>query len=505
MNPIRLPKLVLIGGLTTLTLIAAACGSDPEAAPSPTPTQVATATPEPTPSPTPPPAPAPDPTVAPSISENMEFTETQVIAGRGISIDYPSGWTAGTRDDITAIHELQEDHERFLSAGDGPPPAGPPPPPGPAGPGHYAIEVEHVSVSFLRSAGLPDSPSLEDLLAFNNGTFRWRVIEKVETSVFGRPAVRLLLGSPDPDRIAVIGFSGDRAFMLTLRASSEDAGREFVPVLEKMLASAKAGEEPPLTPEQQYYAEVQEARALTEARMRAFGAMFSQVYQTRALLMGALLRAGVGTAFIDSVEALEKIDPPDRFVPEHRVVLDGYRELARLDDEARQAVEAVDMAGFVLTNGRLEEVGAGIPLWLSAEFCHEVLRDSPLCSPLQSPPGGAYGGQLFESLRLLEANLAGPNGAMVFPLSLNPEENLAVFNEVVPSAAKAVRDAKARLAALSAPSELSSDHDQLLELLDRLTEVYDSVATAAGAGHADGARTELSHIVNLECEAVEAF
>ena len=94
---------------------------------------------------------------------------------------------------------------------------------------------------------------------------------------------------------------------------------------------------------------------------------------------------------------------------------------------------------------------------------------------------------------------------MAFPLSLNPEENLAVFNEVVPSAAKAVRDAKARLAALSAPSELSSDHDQLLELLDRLTEVYDSVATAAGAGDADGARTELSHILDLECEAVEAF
>ena len=102
----------------------------------------------------------------------MELTETQVIAGLGISIDYPSGWTAGTRDDITAIHELQEDHEWFLSAGDGPPPAGPPPPPGPAGPGHYAIEVEHVSVSFPRSAGLPDAPSLEDLLAFNSGTFR---------------------------------------------------------------------------------------------------------------------------------------------------------------------------------------------------------------------------------------------------------------------------------------------------------------------------------------------
>ena len=87
----------------------------------------------------------------------------------------------------------------------------------------------------------------------------------------------------------------------------------------------------------------------------------------------------MGTAFIDSVEALEKIDPPDRFVPEHRVVLDGYRELARLDDEVRQTVEAADMAGFVLTNGRLGEVGAGIPLWLSAEFCHE---DAPRLSAL---------------------------------------------------------------------------------------------------------------------------
>lgn len=434
-----------------------------------------------------------------------ELTETQVIAGLGISIDYPTGWTAGTRDDVTAIHELQEDHERFLSAGDGPPPTGPPPTPDPAGPGHYAIEVEHVPVSLLRNAGLPDNPSVDDLLALNSNTFRWRVIEKVETSVLGRPALRLLLGSPDPDRIAVIGFSGDRAFMLTLHASSEDAGRDFVPVLERMLASAKVVVEAPLPPEQQYFVEARDARELTEARFRSFGAIFSQVYQTRALLIGALLRAGVGTAFVDSVEALENIDPPDRFVSEHRIVLEGYRELARVDDQARQAVEAADMAAFVLTNGNLGEVSAGIPLRLSAEFCHEVLRDSPLCSLLQSPPGGAYGGQLFENLRLLEADLAGPNGAMAFPLSLNPEENLAVFNEVVPSAAKAVRDAKARLAALSAPTEFSSDHDRLVEFLDRLIEVYDNAETAVGAGDADSARTELSHIVDLECEAVEVF
>ena len=91
-------------------------------------------------------------------------------------------------------------------------------------------------------------------------------------------------------------------------------------------------------------------------------------------------------------------------------------------------------------------------------------------------------GQLFEGLRLLEVDLVGPNGAMGFPLSLNSEENLVVFNEVLPEAAEAVRDAKARLATLSAPIELSSDHDRLVKFLNRLIEIYDNAEAAVGGG-----------------------
>ena len=485
--------LTIVGGLAALTIAAAACGDDQE--PSATPVSAA---------PTRLPTASPSPTEVPSTTD-LELTQTQVIKGLGFSIDYPAFWSAGTKDDVTAIHERVVDHEDFLR--ESPPPTGAAqPPPGAGGPAGYSIEFQHAPLSFLRSAGLPEDATLDDLLFLNSNRFRWRVMEKAETTVFGTPALRLLLGTPDPDGIAVIGFSGDRAFMLEFRAPSEDALRGFVPVLEKMLASTKAAEEPSLPPEQQYFTEAREARALTAAQLGAFGTIFSQSYQTRELLIGALLRAGVGTAFVDSVEALEKIPPPDRLVSDHRTLLDGYRELARLDLEAQRAIEDGEVAEFVLTNGRLGDVSAGIPLRLSAEFCHEVLRDSTsLCDPLEPLPGGAYGSQLFEAMRLLEVDLAGPGGALGFPLSLSDEEALVVFNEVASGAATAVRQTQARVESLSSPAELSSDHDLLVDFLGNLAEIYDSVATSAATSDADGARAEVPRVQELKCEAFRAF
>ena len=488
--------LTVVGSLAALTIAGAACGDDSESSTIPVP--AATNVPAPTPLPTP----TPTPTEVPSVVD-LELTQTQAIKGLGFSIDYPRGWTAGTKEDSTAIHQRLVDHEMFLQ--EGPPPTGASqaPPPGADGPPGYSIEFQHVPLSFLHSAGLPENPTLDDLLSLNSNTFRWRVIEKAETSILGSPALRLLLGTPDPDGIAVIGFSGDKAVMLELRAPSEDALREFVPVLGKMLASTRVAEEPALPPEQRYFAEARDARALTFAKLGRFGAIFSQSYQTRELLIGALLRAGVGTAFVDSVEAFEKIDPPDRFVTDHRTLLEGYRELARLDLEAQQAIEDRDVAEFVLTNGKLGDVSAGIPLSLSAEFCHEVLRDNPsLCDPLESSPGGAYVSQIFEALRLLAVGTAGPMGAMGFPLSLSEEETVVVFKKMAPEAADAIRQAKARVESLAPTAELSSDHDSLVEFWANLAEVYDNTGTA---GDADAARAEFAGAADLECEALRTF
>ena len=78
----------------------------------------------------------------------------------GFSIAYPSGWFADTQDTVTIVSELETDHRRAISAAE-------------FDVEGYQITFDHQDLEFMSGLGLPDEPSLADLLALNARFYEW--------------------------------------------------------------------------------------------------------------------------------------------------------------------------------------------------------------------------------------------------------------------------------------------------------------------------------------------
>ena len=259
--------------------------------------------------------------------------------------------------------------------------------------------------------------------------------------------------------------------------------------------------------EQRYFKQARDAISLAGAKLQAFGAVFSQTLTTRDRLIDVLLEAGVGTAFVPSLEALEAIEPPDRLASVHSALAETYRTLVRNDKEAEQAVRDGDLAGFVLANGRLGEANSSLPLALPAEACHSLFGTRPggLCAPIEPLPGGEYGSELHEVLRMSQPQFTGVAGALGFPVSLSDEETAAVIEEVAPKAGPVLGELRRQVDALTPPPELSADHDRLIGYFDRLLEIFEEVTAAAKAGDISDAPGAIARILTTVRETLRSF
>ena len=107
------------------------------------------------------------------------------------------------------------------------------------------------------------------------------------------------------------------------------------------------------TEESAYLSEVLRAEQSSETIFEGFRSIFAQSYPVREALISALLKAGVGTPFIEKNAILEALDPPERFREDHQIWLENARELLRIDTEAAAAAEAGDLVRFSVLNGQL--------------------------------------------------------------------------------------------------------------------------------------------------------
>jgi len=158
-------------------------------------------------------------------SDQFELTETYVVGDFEFSIDYPSGWLADTRAPVTIISELEADHELALQQGEfdlqG-----------------YQVSLDHRGMPFMRSIGLPESPTLDDLLGLNRGFFDWQEsIEVTELEIFGVPAYSVETSDGSTWGVTLMGIRGDEAFLFGFGAPSEEAREAFMPTWERMLQS----------------------------------------------------------------------------------------------------------------------------------------------------------------------------------------------------------------------------------------------------------------------------
>lgn len=160
-----------------------------------------------------------------------EPSSTHVFSGFGFSIDFPEDWLAETRGTVTQISELEEDHARAFRNDQ-------------FSPTGYGVALDHRTMGFMRSIGLQENSTLDDLLTFNADTFGWQVSAVEETQVFGVPALRAkVVGESGVASDEFMGFIGDEVFLFGLGAPSEDARDEFTSRWEEMLASIRPVEE----------------------------------------------------------------------------------------------------------------------------------------------------------------------------------------------------------------------------------------------------------------------
>jgi hypothetical protein len=159
----------------------------------------------------------------------------------------------------------------------------------------------------------------------------------------------------------------------------------------------------------------------------------------------------VGTAFIETLEALEQIEPPSHFQAAHLELVGSTRQLADLDAKAAEAIKDGDLVTFVLVNGQLGEVSLSAFIGLPPVFCNGLNpAGSPgqnLCSPIDPLPGEEYGVQLNELMRRFEPQFGAVRGALGFPLSLSEEELAQVFLVQTPIVATLLAEARSSVGA----------------------------------------------------------
>ena len=259
--------------------------------------------------------------------------------------------------------------------------------------------------------------------------------------------------------------------------------------------------------EEEYLEQIAAAQALTRSNFENFGGIFGRAWPLREQLISALLEAGVGTAFIGTLEALETLNPPERFKTVHQSLVEGTRELVRLDAEAAMAVENSDMAGFVLLNGDLSETSGLLVIALPGVICKVMFPfpEGNLCSSDEPPAGGEYGARLNELLRQFIPRFQSVQGALGFPLSLSPEELTRVFSDQAPKAERLLVEAADSLRRLTPPSAFQSDHEIFVGYLDEVAGVFSQVTAATRTGDLQTAQSELRGLEKVFCDSRGRF
>ncbi len=134
-------------------------------------------------------------------------------------------------------------------------------------------------------------------------------------------------------------------------------------------AQDTASDEPLSDDESDFLRRVGIAFRQSEANFDKFSTILSQELESAEALLGALSDAGAGTTFDPVIEALEELEPPERFRADHEVALEAMRAVAAADRDIGQAAEDGDIVAFTLVNMHLGLLHSDLALDVSAEYC----------------------------------------------------------------------------------------------------------------------------------------
>ena len=236
--------------------------------------------------------------------------------------------------------------------------------------------------------------------------------------------------------------------------------------------------------ERDYLFQVKAAWDLFGTKAASFRGVFAQAWPTHERLFTALYDAGAGTAWVGSLEATEKLEPPRLFRDDHEILLAGLSEIIRIDAEIGETLKDGKLVEFVVLNSELG-VTAGLLLTrLSPPVCQALVAPdapNPPCQSKEQLPGAEYGLQLELIMLRFETQL-GPRlniwGEMFLPLA-DEETFLAGLSKVFPLLVSMTEATLEELSQLSPPEDLRADHDFLVQYVtnqrDRALEIIAAI------------------------------
>jgi hypothetical protein len=275
-------------------------------------------------------------------------------------------------------------------------------------------------------------------------------------------------------------------------------------------------EAPALTVEDQsYLSDVGQAFTRSDANFDKFNDLLAQSFASPEAILSALVEAGAGTSFDPVLEALEEIEPTEKFVEDHRLLVEGVESMVEADQAIGAAAANDDIVGFELGNMNLGLRQAAMQLELSQEACLS-LPVNDLCQPPVELPGGEYGAALNEAMRGFAAELGprvgvlqespqGPFSALTYLLLYSPEELVALYGAVEPDAMAVLANSASTVDDLEPPDDLKTDHERLQAWFDETADVLEALFLATGEDDQSERGSLQAQFMSGICSAVDDF
>jgi hypothetical protein len=255
-----------------------------------------------------------------------------------------------------------------------------------------------------------------------------------------------------------------------------------------------------------YLVAVRDANESRDEIFEGFVEIFERTWPLRSQLISALIEGGVGTPFVETLATLRALEPTDRFIDGHAILIQMVQQQVDVDAGARDAIIADDVAGFALANGELGRIAPTFGPLLPRHLCEATAGNAEstarICGPPDDIPGGEYGAGLDALLRENSAQIAAAGGTIAFPLSLSDDEMAEVFSQVLPAVTDSLAQRTSDLAALTPPSEYASDHAVMETFFSDMSAFFDSLSQYAKAGDIASIRFGFLDFETVVCDAL---
>lgn len=232
-----------------------------------------------------------------------------------------------------------------------------------------------------------------------------------------------------------------------------------------------------------YLNSVGEIQSRIEAGFEAVGDALGRSYPTREVLFSAIHDVGYQGIGATALSLAEELTPPASFETDHADWV-AHRTLAtEVAPELTLAIEGGDLQAMLGVFTRIDQDWAALLEGTSRDFCLAITTGSALCPAPDDLPGGDYGAEVYETLRI---NTLSTFGFFNFFGDMSPEERSLRLHEVQPRIEASLKAGGEAMKAIDPPADYEREHQALITYFE--DQYATAVAITAANADLDDAR-----------------